>query len=332
MGVKPELVDTAEYPGFVFRNAPRNVYWEMTIACDLDCVHCRASAIPDRDPLELTTEQGRALMRDVKELGSMIILTGGDPMKRDDLFDLIGYGREIGLKVSITPSTTPTLTHDVVRKFKELGIAAMGTSLDAPNAEAHDSFRRVEGTFANALNALAWAREFDIPVQINTTVTTRTLPYLPEMYQLLSEKFSPPVRRWSLFLLVPVGRGQDLGIPSADQVEELCEWVYETAQDAPFHVGTVEGPHYRRYWVQRNWPKACRKRRLKRWRCGWALESEMGTASFLFRIGRCLPGRIPPVPAAGQRSRRAAPLDLSQLAAPCTTPGHGTTQGEMRAL
>ncbi|KPK59006.1 MAG: hypothetical protein AMS21_10255 [Gemmatimonas sp. SG8_38_2] len=251
MGLQAELVTGAQYPGYIFRQAPRNVYWEMTIACDLECVHCRASAIPHRDPLELSTEEGQALMRDVKAMGSMIILTGGDPMKRPDLFDLIAYGRDVGLPVSITPSTTPTLTRDVVENFKKLGVSAMGTSLDGPNQEAHDSFRGVQGTFANSMNALAWAREFRIPVQINTTVTSETLPHLENMYRLLSDEFAPPVRRWSLFLLVPVGRGQQLGIPSAEDIEELCSWVYGAAKDAPFHVGTVEAPHYRRYWIQR---------------------------------------------------------------------------------
>ena len=121
MGLKAELVKETRYPGYIFRHAPRNVYWEMTIACDLECKHCRASAIPHRDPLELSTEEAEALLRDVKEMGSMIVLTGGDPMKRPDLFDLIAYGREIGLPVSITPSTTPTLTREVVERFKELG-------------------------------------------------------------------------------------------------------------------------------------------------------------------------------------------------------------------
>ncbi|UCF20151.1 MAG: TIGR04053 family radical SAM/SPASM domain-containing protein [Gemmatimonadota bacterium] len=251
MGLNAQLVEETTYPGYVFAQSPRNVYWEMTIACDLECKHCRASAIPHRDALELNTEEGRALLRDVKEMGSMIILTGGDPMKRPDLFELIGYARQIALPLSITPSTTPTLTREAVGKFKELGVAAMGTSLDGPDATVHDTFRGVPGTFQNSMNALSWAREFNIPVQINTTVTSETLPHLAAMYDLLSQDFAPPVRRWSLFLLVPVGRGEGLGIPAAEEVEELCSWVYETAKDAPFHVGTVEAPHYRRYWFQR---------------------------------------------------------------------------------
>lgn len=239
------------YPGYVFRAAPRNVYWETTIACELACQHCRADAIRHRDPLELTTDEGRALMRDVKAMGSMMILTGGDPMQRPDILELIGYGREIGLPVSITPSTTPSLTREHVARFRELGVSAMGVSLDGPSAEVHDAFRGVDGTFANSMLALGWAREFKMPVQVNTTVTTATLPHLPALLRLLREKASPPVRRWSLFLLVPVGRGKRLGMPSADDVEALFAWVYETGRDAPFHISTVEAPHYRRFWIQR---------------------------------------------------------------------------------
>ncbi|MDO8666787.1 MAG: radical SAM protein, partial [Gemmatimonadales bacterium] len=171
--VAAQLAGTT-YPGYVFAAAPRNVYWETTIACELACQHCRADAIRHRDPLELTTDEGRALMRDVKAMGSMLILTGGDPMQRPDIMELIGYGREIGLPVAITPSTTPSLTREHVARFRELGVSAMGVSLDGPSADVHDAFRGVDGTFANSMLALGWAREFKLPVQINTTVTTAT--------------------------------------------------------------------------------------------------------------------------------------------------------------
>ncbi len=227
-----ELRNHASYPGYVYTDAPRNVYWEMTIACPLACKHCRANAIHERDPLELSFAEARGLIRDIKSMG------------------LIGFSREIGVPTSITPSTTPTVTRDAVRQFKQLGIAAMGVSLDGPNAAVHDAFRGVDGTFEHSQDALQWAREFHIPVQINTTVTTETLPHLPAMFELL-QTAAPPVRRWSLFLLVPVGRGTELGIPTAHEVEELFQWVYDAAKDAPFHVGTVEAPHYRRFWAQR---------------------------------------------------------------------------------
>jgi radical SAM protein len=236
---------------YVYRDAPRTVYWEMTLACDLACKHCRASAMPHRDPSELSTEDAKALIRDVKEMGSMLILTGGDPMKRADLFELIEYGRSLHVPIGVTPSTTPTLTRDVLEKFAALGVAALGVSLDGPTPEVHDTFRGVEGTFERSMNALKWAAELDLKVQINTTVTKRSLPHLPAMYELLSTQAHPPVRRWSLFLLVPVGRGAALDTPTAQEVETLFEWVYDVSKGAPFHVGTVEAPHYRRYWLER---------------------------------------------------------------------------------
>ena len=251
MNLPQELAEKMTSSRYLYPDAPRNVYWEMTIACDLVCKHCRAEAISSRDPAELTTEDGKALMRDVKTMGSMMILTGGDPMKRQDLLDLIAYARDIRLPLGITPSTTPTLTREVVRQFRMLGVSAMGVSLDGPNPEVHDSFRGVPGTFEHSMKALKWAKEFHLQVQVNTTVTQETLPHLPSLYRLLREEAYPPVRRWTLFLLVPVGRGATLGLPSAEDVERLFAWVYSLSRDAPFHVGTVEAPHYRRYWIQR---------------------------------------------------------------------------------
>ena len=249
MAIHPQLVDE-RFPGFIYGDAPRNVYWEMTRACDLECKHCRADAQHERDPHELNTEQGKALIRSVKEMGSMLILTGGDPMKRADLFELMEYARAEKVPLAITPSTTPTLTEPVMKRFSEIGVAAVGISLDAPTAPVHDGFRQVDGTFASSMRALDWAREYNLSVQVNTTVTTGTLPHLQSLYKLLSTTASPPVRRWSLFLLIPVGRGMDLDTPSPEQVEELFEWVYKDAAKAPFHVGTVEAPHYRRYWIE----------------------------------------------------------------------------------
>ncbi|GIX47147.1 MAG: radical SAM protein [Candidatus Tectimicrobiota bacterium] len=237
-------------PRYLYEAAPLNVYWEVTRACDLACQHCRADAMPQRHPLELTTEEGQALLRDVCTLGSHLILTGGDPMQRDDLFALIAYGRRLGLTISITPSTTPRLTRAAVHRFRELGVATMGVSLDGPTPEAHDAFRGVPGTFAVSVQALRWAREARLPVQVNTTVTKETLAHLPALYRRLREEAAPPVRRWSLFLLVPVGRGALLQSPTAEEVEALFAWVYAIAAEAPFHVSTVEAPHFRRYWIE----------------------------------------------------------------------------------
>ena len=123
--------------------------------------------------------------------------------------------------VSITPSTTPTLTRADVERFRALGVAAMGVSLDGPSPEVHDAFRGVGGTFGRSMNALGWARENHLPVQVNTTVTRDTLPHLPAMYRLLRDEASPPVKRWSLFVVVPVGRGTELAAPGAEEIEQL---------------------------------------------------------------------------------------------------------------
>jgi len=307
MNLQAELVGKTAYPGYVYANAPRNVYWEMTIACDLACQHCRADAIPHRDPLELTTEEGKALMRDVKEMGSMLILTGGDPMKRQDLFELIAYAREIGLPRGITPSTTPALTRDAIRRFAELGVATMGISLEGPRPEVHDTFRGVPGTFERSMEALQWAGEFHIPVQVNTTVTRQTVPHLPSLYRLLREEASPAVRRWSLFLLVPVGRGAGLELPSANEVEELFAWVYSISQEAPFNVSTVEAPHYRRYWIQRKLQEGMSLEEIQKlgMKMGFGIRDGNGVI-FVSHRGEVYPAGFLPYPFLG--SLRTQPL------------------------
>ncbi|MBI1723049.1 MAG: TIGR04053 family radical SAM/SPASM domain-containing protein [Gemmatimonadetes bacterium] len=292
------------YPGYVFSDAPRNVYWEMTLACDLACKHCRADAIKRRDPMELEGEGARAMIRDIKAMGSMLILTGGDPIRRPDLFELVAYAREIGVPVSITPSTTPTLTREVVERFRTLGVAAMGISVDGPKAEVHDAFRGVPGTFAHSMRALALAREVRIPVQVNTTVTRETLPHLEALYGLL-EKNAPPVRRWSLFLLVPVGRGARLGALTAEEVETLFGWVYEAGREAPFHMATVEAPHYRRHWIQRKlaegMPRGALERAAKQ--MGFGMRDGNGVI-FVSHRGDVYPAGFLPAPLLGNVRQR----------------------------
>lgn len=310
-------------PHWVYDRAPRNVYWEMTIACDLACRHCRASAIPTPDPLELDTEEARRLMDDVKSMGSMLILTGGDPVKRPDLLDLVEYGRSIGLPMGITPSTTPLLTRDLVRRFKQLGVAALGVSLDGPTAEIHDGFRGVPGTFECSRDALRWAAEAHLPVQVNTTVTADTIRHLDAIYALLREEAHPPVVRWILFLLVPVGRGASLGVPTPTEVEEVLAWVYDVSADAPFYVGTIEAPHYRRFWIQRKRAEGLPESEIQRLgkRMGFGIRDGNGVV-FVSHRGEVYPAGFLPYPLLGNvRDRplseiyRSSP-DLARLRDP----------------
>jgi radical SAM protein len=316
MHAKPVLVRKAPYPGFLYADAPRNVYWETTLACDLACKHCRADANPLADPLELTTGEARRLLEDVREMGSMLIFTGGDPMKRADLWDLLEHGRSIGLSWGITPSTTPSLRREHVARFRDLGVAAMGISVDGPTPEVHDGFRGVDGAFEYSMSALGWAREHQIPVQVNTTVTRETLPHLPALFRLLCERASPPVRRWSLFLLVPVGRGVSLGIPSAEEVESLFGWVYEVSRDAPFHVSTVEAPHYRRFWIQRKLAEGMDLAEIERLGRSMGLGVRDGNGViFVSHRGEVYPAGFLPYPLLGSvRERRLSDIYRSSPA------------------
>ena len=291
----PEL----ELPKYVFSNAPRNVYWEVTIACSLACQHCRAEAIAQRDPDELTTQEGFRLIESVRELGSLLVLTGGDPLERPDLLELVTYARSLHVPVAVTPSTTPTLKRQTVETLAGLGITALGVSLDGPSSEIHDAFRGVAGTFIHSQSALAWAREYEVPVQINSTVTQFTRPHLNELYEVLCRN-SPPVRRWSLFLLIPTGRGQNLLALDAHDVDELFEWAYDLSEKAPFHISTVEAPHYRRYWLERKRAEGTSDSDLARLgpRMGFGIRDGNGVI-FVARNGDVYPAGFLPNPKIG---------------------------------
>ena len=231
-----------------FYSKPINVYFESTIACDLDCKHCRAEAIPERSPLELNTGEVKEFLRDVKKLGSHLIISGGDPLKREDLFEIISYARELGIPVGVTPTTSPLATYEALKRMKDLGIFALGISLDGATQESQDSFRGVGGTFTNSMRVLDYAKELNIPVQVNTTCTKGTISEIEGIFNLLSENFSPPVSRWSIFFLIPVGRGKELGMPSSSEVESIFGFLYEKSNGSPFQITTTEAPSYRAYY------------------------------------------------------------------------------------
>jgi len=169
------------------------------------CVHCRACAQPFRSSLELSTDDARRLIDEVAALRAPVfVLTGGDPLKRPDIFDLVEYASSHGVRISLTPSATPLLTQEAIHKLKQYGLARLAISLDGPGAEIHDAFRRVPGSYDWTLCAVRWAREIGLPVQINTTITRHTLQYLDAMIALLEQL---DIVLWSVFFLVPTGRG-----------------------------------------------------------------------------------------------------------------------------
>jgi len=218
----------------------------MTQACALACKHCRAEAVPTAHPRELNFEESTAFLRQIADFGDVLpqlILTGGDPLARKDLYPLIDEARKLGIGVSITPAATSAFTRDVLVRLKEHGVEGLGLSLDGSCAQNHDSIRGVPGTFDRTMQAIRWAQELEMPLQVNTLVTAETAADIPAIYELL-KPFA--VTRWSLFFLISVGRGKVLQPLSAEDGEKLMTWVYNTSKIAPFTVATTEAPSYRR--------------------------------------------------------------------------------------
>jgi radical SAM protein len=236
-------------PAVDFNQRPFLVIWETTQACDLACLHCRASAQPGRHPLELNTEEAQRLIEEVAALQAPVfVLTGGDPLKRADIFRLVEYATIRGVRTSLTPSATPLLTRDAIQELQRCGLARLAISLDGPTAASHDNFRRVPGSFDWTLRAVRWAREIGLPVQINTTITRHNLAQVDEIIALLE---TLDIVLWSVFFLVPTGRGQNADLISAEEFEQVFEKLYQTAQRASFDIKSTEAQHYRRFLLQK---------------------------------------------------------------------------------
>ena len=232
-----------------FDQAPMLVIWEVTQACDLACVHCRASAQPLRHPQELTTDQGFRLLDQIRSFGEpLMVFTGGDPLKRPDLYDLIRYSVRIGLRTNVTPSATPLLTHQAIEGFKESGVSRLAISLDGADAATHDDFRGIPGTFDRALFALRFARDIGLDTQLQTTVTRRNQARLPEVAEIAEEVRT---KMWSLFFLIVTGRAEQNDDLDAAEYEQVFGFLYELSKTASFGVKTTEAMHYRRYVAQR---------------------------------------------------------------------------------
>ena len=236
-------------PKLDFNERPFIVIWETTQACDLACLHCRACAQPLRSALELSTDDAKRLIDEIASLEAPVfVMTGGDPLKRPDIFELVKYGAERGVRTSLTPSATPLLTLEAITKLRDAGLARLAVSLDGPTAAIHDAFRRVQGSYEWTLNAVRWARQIGLPVQINTTITRHNLQYIDEMIALLE---TLDVVLWSVFFLVPTGRGQTTDLISAEEFEQVFEKLYETSTRVPFDIKSTEAQHYRRYVIQK---------------------------------------------------------------------------------
>lgn len=224
--------------------------WEVTQACELACEHCRASAAPGRNPEELTTEEGTAFLDDVREFGEgqLVVLSGGDPMKRPDLVELVDYGTDIGLSMTLTPSGTSALTREAIADLADAGLKRLAVSLDGSTPGRHDAFRGESGSFEATVRAARDAKAAGLPVQVNTTVCAGTVEDLPAVAGVVEDLGAA---LWSVFFLVPVGRGRLLDPVSPERAESVMGWLHDLDDSAPFGIKTTEAPHYRRVGLQR---------------------------------------------------------------------------------
>jgi len=227
---------------------PLLVIWEMTQACDLSCMHCRANAQPKRHSSELSTAEAFHLIDQISRMRvPLFVLTGGDPLKRPDLMPIVQYACRRGVRTSLTPSATPLLTSDAIARLKSVGLMRLALSLDGSKAELHDGFRRVAGSYRQTLDAVRWCHEAGLPVQVNTTVSQYNVADLDNMIQLLT---SLRIVLWSVFFLVPTGRGQSAALLNSDEHEAVFAKLYHASKHVKFHIKTTEGQHYRRYVLQ----------------------------------------------------------------------------------
>ncbi len=232
-----------------FDLAPFTIAWEVTRACAYSCIHCRANAQHHRDSRELTTGEAKHLIDRFKTFGNpILIFTGGDPMMRPDLFELIQYATDQGLRCSLTPTATALPTVERLQQAQAAGIRRIALSLDAPTEEIHDGFRQAPGSWKRTRAIAHAAQSIGLAAQINTTVANHNQHLLPEMVAFLQEIGAV---QWSLFFLVPTGRAQARYMISAQEHERLFNWLYDLAQTAPFDIKTTAAPMYRRVAIER---------------------------------------------------------------------------------
>lgn len=227
-----------------FDRTPFTVAWEITRACGLACLHCRAEAIPYRNPDELTTEDGFRFIDQVVEIGRpILVVTGGDPMMRPDVYDLLDYAVGRDLRVALSPSATGRVTRAALERVKGIGTHMLHLSLDGSSPEMHDGFRRVHGSYDRTLCILRDAVELGFIVQVGTTVSRHNVDDLAAIAERVVDIGA---NVWTLFFLVPTGRAQRDQMLTPAEHEQVFQWLYAFSREAPFHVRSIAAQHYRR--------------------------------------------------------------------------------------
>ena len=225
---------------------PRLIFWELTEGCNLKCVHCRATAQPNRNNEELSTEEAFNIIDQIAEnYDPILVLTGGEPLYRPDFFEIATYAVNKGLKVALATNGT-LVNEDSAKRIKEIGIKRVSISLDGANKETHDQFRGIDGAFDRALQGVKYLQDAGVDVQFNTTISKHNIDEIEDILRLSIEKKAVALH---LFMLVPVGCGiqiADNQMLPADQYEEVLSWFYEQSREVPLEIKATCAPHYYR--------------------------------------------------------------------------------------
>lgn len=239
--VRPGLARPGAGPG----PRPKVIAWELTRRCALACRHCRGAARDQSYEGEFTTTECKRVMDSIASFASpVLIMTGGEPMSRPDIFELAAHASKVGLYPVMAPCghlINPT----TARQLVDAGIRAISISIDGATPASHDAFRGVPGAFVRTMAGLEHAAKAGLPFQINTTVTRHNVSELPSILELAIRLGA---RTWDLFFLVPTGRGsaiRDMEISPMEH-ESLLHWVYQQSQTAPLRIKTTCAPHYAR--------------------------------------------------------------------------------------
>ncbi|MFO8031489.1 MAG: heme b synthase [Desulfohalobiaceae bacterium] len=228
----------------------RLLAWEVTRACNLACKHCRAEANPYPSPEELSTQEAKEFISSIREVGRpILIFTGGEPLLRADIFELVAYAKTKGLKCVMAPNGT-LLDQANIKSMLQSGIERVSISLDGPDAESHNAFRGVEGAFQACMRGVENLKAQGLPFQVNTTVTQENMSSLPRIFELARDLGAVA---WHIFLLVPTGRARELQqqVITAQEYEEVLNWFYDFRRETDMHLKATCAPHYHRILRQR---------------------------------------------------------------------------------
>ncbi len=224
------------------------VAWEITRACPYRCAHCRADARPLPQPGQLDAAEALDLVDRLEPFaGSILVLTGGDPLLRDDLEQIVSRARSRGLRVALTPAATPRVTRQRLAVLKDAGVGQVALSVDGASAASHDGLRALPGSFARTLRILATARELGFPLQINSTITRRNVGEIDAMARLVADSGAAV---WSVFFLVPTGRGRRSDLLSAHAHERAWRQLARMWGETPFRIKVTAAPPFRRVLAQ----------------------------------------------------------------------------------